>query len=61
MVPEFGCHIQLGVSEVHPAKIRSDLPSFSLEGMTSHTPFTHKEAASLGWILREEAGQRSVS
>jgi hypothetical protein len=54
MVPEFGCHIQLGISEVHSAKIRSDLPAVSLEGMTSHTPFTHEEATSFCRVLRKK-------
>jgi hypothetical protein len=54
MVPEFGCHVQLGISEIHSAKVGSNIPSFSLEGMTSHAPFIHEEAGSFGWIFREK-------
>jgi hypothetical protein len=53
MIPEFGCQIQLGISEVYSAKIRSNLPSVSLESVTSDTAFIRKEAASFGWIFRK--------
>jgi hypothetical protein len=56
MIPEFGCQIQLGISEVHSAKIRSNLPSVSLESVTSDTAFIQKEAASFGWIFGKGLG-----
>ena len=56
MIPEFGCQIQLGISEVHSAKIRSNLPSVPLERVTSGTAFIQKEAASFGWIFRKGLG-----
>jgi hypothetical protein len=59
MVPEFGCQLQLGISEIHSAKVGSNLPSLSLEGMTSHTPFIHKEAGSFGWIFGQKLGEGS--
>ena len=57
MVPEFGRHIQLSVSEFHPAKIRADLSPFSLKSMTSHTTFTYKKAASSCRVLRKRLGE----
>jgi hypothetical protein len=53
MIPEFGGQIQLGISEVDSAEIRSNLPSVSLESVTSDAAFIQKEAASFGWIFRK--------
>jgi hypothetical protein len=51
MVPHFSGKIQLGITEIDPSEIGSDLPAFPFERMAFNTPFADKETGSLGRIL----------
>jgi hypothetical protein len=54
MVPHFSGKVQLGITEIDPSEIGSDLSAFSFERMTLDTPFADKQASSFGWVLREK-------
>jgi hypothetical protein len=54
MVPHFSGKIQLGIAEVDPSEIGSDLPAFPFEPVALDTPFADKKACSFGRVLREK-------
>jgi hypothetical protein len=57
MVPHFSGKIQLGITQIDPSEIGSDLPAFPFERMALDTPFADKETGSLGRVLRENLGE----